>query len=188
MRASDEPITKRLLLRRWRAEDREPFAAMNADARVMELLRSALTRAQSDRYIETIEDHFVEHGFGLWALERRADNRLLGMVGLNTVAFEAHFTPAVEVGWRLERSAWGYGYATEGGLAALRFAFERARLEQIVSMTSERNVRSQAVMKRIGMRRDPGEDFAHPLALSANLRPHVLYRLQAHEWVEPAES
>jgi RimJ/RimL family protein N-acetyltransferase len=182
MHASDELITERLLLRRWRPADREPFAAMNADARVMELLRSALTRAQSDQYIEAIEHHFAEHGFGLWALELRADGRLVGMAGLNTVAFDAHFTPAVEVGWRLERSAWGYGYATEAGRAALRFGFEQARLEQVVSMTSERNARSQAVMQRIGMRRDSLDDFAHPLALSATLRPHVLYRLQAHEW------
>ena len=105
------------------------------------------------------------------------------MTGLNTVAFEAHFTPAVEIGWRLARSAWGNGYAGEAARAALRVGFEQAELPEIVSMTTELNLRSQAVMERIGMSRDPADDFVHPLARPAHLRKHVLYRLSAKAWL-----
>lgn len=177
MEGAQELQTERLLMRRWRASDREPFAAINADERVMELMPSTLTRAESDAYVDSIEAHFDEHGFGLWALELRDGGELIGLTGLNTVAFDAHFTPAVEIGWRLAHSAWGCGYASEAARAALRVGFEQARLPEIVSMTTELNVRSQAVMERIGMSRDPADDFVHPLARPAHLRRHVLYRL-----------
>jgi RimJ/RimL family protein N-acetyltransferase len=175
--------TERLLMRRWRSGDREPFAAINADEQVMELMPGTLTRAESDGYIDSIEAHFDEHGYGLWALELRDGGELIGLTGLNTVAFAAHFTPAVEIGWRLARSAWGSGYASEAARATLRFGFEQAGLPQIVSMTTELNVPSQTVMQRIGMSRDPADDFEHPLARPAHLRRHVLYRLTVEAWL-----
>lgn len=181
-RPAEELLTARLRLRRWREEDREPFAAINADERVMELLAGTLTRARSDAFLEEMEAHFDAHGYGLWALELRESGELIGLTGLNTVAFEAHFTPAVEVGWRLAHLFWGHGYASEAAGAALRFGFERAGLEEIVSMTSVPNVRSQAVMRRVGMHRDRGDDFVHPLARPKYLQRHVLYRLRAEEW------
>jgi ribosomal-protein-alanine N-acetyltransferase len=179
--------TERLLLRRWRASDCEPFAAINADPRVMELLPSKLTRAESDAYLDSIERHFEQHGYGLWALELRSSSELIGLTGLNRVAFDAHFTPAVEVGWRLARSAWGHGYASEAGRVALCVGFEQARLTEIVSMTTKLNIRSQAVMERIGMRREGGDDFIHPLARREELLAHVLYRLSSDEWAMHAE-
>jgi RimJ/RimL family protein N-acetyltransferase len=183
MDGAQELQTERLLLRRWRSRDREPFAAINADKRVMELLPSTLTRAESDAYIDSIEAHFDEHGYGLWALQLRDGGELIGLTGLNTVAFAAHFTPAVEIGWRLARSAWGQGYASEAARVALRIGFEQAELGEIVSMTTEINIRSQAVMERIGMSRDPADDFVHPLARPVHLRRHVLYRLTAKAWL-----
>lgn len=185
MEGVQELQTERLLMRRWRSGDREPFAAINADERVMELMPSTLTHAESDAYIDSIEQHFDEHGFGLWALELRGGGELIGLTGLNTVAFEAHFTPAVEIGWRLAHSAWGCGYASEAARAALRVGFEQAGLTEIVSMTTELNVRSQAVMERLGMSRDPADDFVHPLARPSHLRRHVLYRLSAGAWALP---
>ncbi|HWG09460.1 MAG TPA: GNAT family N-acetyltransferase [Solirubrobacteraceae bacterium] len=182
IRGRDELLTERLLLRRWRPDDREPFARINADPAVMELLSGPLSRAESDAFLAAIEAHFEEHGYGLWALQRRGGDELIGLAGLSTVAFHAHFTPAVEVGWRLARSAWGAGYASEAARAALRFGFQRAGLEEIVSTTSELNVRSQAVMVRIGMSRDRADDFVHPLARPPHLRRHVLYRLTAATW------
>ncbi len=182
MDGAQELQTERLRMRRWRSGDREPFAAINADEQVMELMPGTLTRAESDRYIDSIEAHFDEHGYGLWALQLRDGGELIGLTGLNTVAFAAHFTPAVEIGWRLARSAWGNGYAGEAARAALRFGFEQAELPQIVSMTTELNFRSQAVMERIGMSRDPSDDFVHPLARPERLRRHVLYRLSAKAW------
>lgn len=182
MSSGAELQTPRLLLRRWREQDREPFAAINADERVMELLAGALSRRQSDAFVDEIERHFDVHGYGLWALELRESGELLGLTGLNNVALEADFTPAVEIGWRLAHSAWGRGYASEAARAALRFGFEHAGLAEIVSMTSMPNVRSQAVMQRIGMRRDPADDFVHPLARPAHLRRHMLYRIGAGEW------
>ncbi|HTZ85904.1 MAG TPA: GNAT family N-acetyltransferase [Solirubrobacteraceae bacterium] len=174
--------TERLLLRGWRPEDREPFAAINGDRRVMELLAGKLTRAQSDAYIEELEGHFAAYGYGLWAVERLDGGGLIGMAGLNAVGFEAHFTPAVEIGWRLAHLVWGHGYASEAARAALHFGFERGGLSEIVSMTSMPNVRSQAVMKRIGMRRDRADDFVHPFARPMFLRRHMLYRLDVEEW------
>jgi ribosomal-protein-alanine N-acetyltransferase len=179
MNGALELQTERLLMRRWCSGDREPFAEINADEQVMELMPGTLTRAESDGYIDSIEAHFDEHGYGLWAVESRDGGELIGLTGLNTVAFAAHFTPAVEIGWRLARSAWGNGYAGEAARAALRFGFEQAELAEIVSMTTELNFRSQAVMQRIGMSRDRADDFMHPLARPAHLRRHVLYRLQA---------
>jgi len=164
-------------LRRWCRDDREPFAAINADPEVMEHFPAVLTREQSDDLIEKIEAGFEVHGYGLWALELLASGELIGFTGLAVPEFEAHFTPAVEIGWRLARPAWGNGYATEAAEAALEFGFGEAGLAEVVSFTSAGNARSRAVMERIGMTRDPAEDFDHPgLPAGHPLRHHVLYR------------
>ncbi len=144
----------------------------------MEHFPAPLSRAESDELIERIEAGFEIHGFGLWALELREGGEFIGFAGLAVPGFEAHFTPAVEVGWRLARSAWGNGYATEAGRAALAFGFEQVRLDEIVSFTTAANHRSRAVMERLGMSRDPADDFDHPsLPPGRPQRPHVLYRL-----------
>ncbi len=173
--------TQRLLLRRWRDSDREPFAALGADSAVMEHFPSMLTRAESDALVERIEAGFDEHGYGLWAVE--AEGAFVGFVGLQWVSFEAHFTPALEIGWRLARPAWGHGYATEAAVAARDFAFTEAGLDEIVSFTTSRNLRSQAVMRRIGLAHDPADDFDHPkLPADHPMVRHVLYRLSRDGW------
>jgi len=172
--------TARLLLRHWRETDHAPFAALNGDPMVMEYFPDRLTRAESDQQIARIEADFAARGYGLRALEVRATGEFVGFTGLAVPSFNAHFTPAVEVGWRLARSAWGKGYATEAGLASIAFGFADAGLEEIVSFTSAANVRSRAVMDRIGMTHDPADDFDHPeLHETDPLRPHVLYRMSA---------
>ena len=144
---------------------------------------SVLTRSESDALIADIEARFARDGFGLWALELRESDELLGFTGLSVVPFAEHFTPAVEVGWRLRRSAWGNGYATEAARTSLAFGFGELGLAEIVSFTSTANSRSRAVMERLGMRRDPRDDFEHPLVPSDSpLRAHVLYRLNASDW------
>lgn len=181
--AVPELTTVRLRLRGWRDDDREPFAALNADPEVMEHFPTTLTRATSDMLIDMTTDGWAANGFGLWAVERAEDGRFLGFTGLSRPSFEAPFTPAVEVGWRLARQAWGHGYATEAALASLDFGFETVGLEEIVSFTVPANVRSRAVMERIGMRSDPGDDFDHPkLPAGHPLRRHVLYRLSRADW------
>jgi ribosomal-protein-alanine N-acetyltransferase len=158
--------------------DREPFAALNADPLVMEYFPDLLSRLQSDALIEAIESGFAQRGFGLWAVEVRATGTFVGFTGLSEASFEAHFTPAVEVGWRLARAAWGKGYATEAAKASLAFGFEEIGLDQIVSFTSAENMRSRAVMERIGMTRNPDDDFEHPgLPNAHRLSQHVLYRI-----------
>lgn len=187
----NELNTPRLTLRRWRDADREPFAALNGDSLVMEYFPDCLTRQQSDELIERIEAGFEQHGYGLWALQVRATGELIGFTGLEAPSFDAHFTPAVEIGWRLARSAWGNGYATEGARASLAFGFEQAGLAEIVSFTSTTNRRSRAVMERIGMTHDPSDDFDHPdLPEGHRLRRHVLYRITAptHRPRPPAET
>jgi RimJ/RimL family protein N-acetyltransferase len=175
--------TARLLLREWRDEDRGPFAELNADPRVAEFLGEPMDRAVSDALIDRIVARWAADGHGLWAVERVEDGRFLGFVGLAAPSFEAAFTPCVEVGWRLAADAWGRGYATEGARAALSFGFDDLMLDEIVSFTTVANVRSRAVMERLGMTRDSADDFDHPrIAEGIPLRPHVLYRLRRADW------
>jgi RimJ/RimL family protein N-acetyltransferase len=175
--------TDRLVLRGWREPDREPYAAMNADPRVMEHFPGTMTRAESDAHVDAIAEHFAAWGYGLWAVEVPGEAEFIGFVGLSVPRFQAHFTPAVEVGWRLATFAWGRGYATEAAREALRFGFEEAGLAEIVSFTAPVNERSRAVMRRIGMTHDPAGDFDHPaLPPGHRLRRHVLYRLSSPDW------
>ncbi|HKF48281.1 MAG TPA: GNAT family N-acetyltransferase [Terracidiphilus sp.] len=172
----------RLILRLWRASDREPFAQMNADPRVMQHYPSLLTSDQSDALVDRIEAHFARHGFGLWAAELRDTGEFIGYIGLSVPTFTAHFTstenPAVEIGWRLAAEHWGHGLATEGAQAILVHAFTVLNLDEIVSFTTPGNIASRRVMEKLGMTRNPAEDFDHPnLPESHPLRRHVLYRI-----------
>ena len=178
-----EVRTARLLLRGWRPEDRERFAALNADPVVMEHFPAPLGRADSDALVDRIERGWEELGYGLWAVERCDLGRFIGFVGLSRAGFDAPFTPAVEVGWRLAAGDWGHGFATEAGRAGLRHGFVEVGLPEIVSFTTAGNVRSQAVMRRLGMRRDPADDFDHPAVPPGHpLRRHVLHRLTREAW------
>ncbi len=174
--------TERLILRSWRDSDREPFARLNADPEVMRHFLRPLSREESDAFVDRIEARLEERGYGLWAVERRRDRQFLGFTGLAYQDFEAPFTPCVEVGWRLAKFAWGHGYATEAARAAVRFGFDVAGLVEIVSFTTRENMASMRVMERLGMRRDPADDFEYPnLPRGHPLRPHVLYRLANRE-------
>jgi len=174
--------TQRLLLRRWRLEDLGPFAALNADPRVMEHFPAPYTPEETERMIARIEQQFEERGFGLWAVEIVDIAPFAGFVGLNVTKFAAHFTPCVEIGWRLAAEHWGQGYATEGARAALTFGFDTLGLEEIVSFTVPENIRSRRVMERIGMSHDAAGDFEHPLLPEGHrLRRHVLYRCVRHD-------
>jgi RimJ/RimL family protein N-acetyltransferase len=171
--------TERLLLRRWKDSDREPFAEMNADPRVMEFFPSCLTREESDALLETIESHFDNRGFGLFATELKAENKLIGFIGLHVATFQAHFTPCIEIGWRIAPPYWGKGLATEGSREVIRFAFDRLRLESLVSFTVPENVASRRLMEKLGMTCNPADDFDHPrLPPGHRLRRNVLYRLK----------
>ena len=168
----------RVCLRRWRDEDREAFAAMNSDARVMEFFPSRLSRVESDAMVDRIQEYLNERGFGLWAIEVPGVAPFIGFTGLAVPRFSAHFTPCVEVGWRLAFEHWGHGYATEAARLALGHGFGTRALSDVVSYTSATNHRSRAVMERLGMRRDPAEDFDYPsFPEGHSLRRHVLYRL-----------
>jgi RimJ/RimL family protein N-acetyltransferase len=170
--------TGRLLLRRWKAEDREPFAQLNADPRVMQFFPSCLSREESNRSADAIERKIEERGFGLYAAELREDQAFIGFIGLSVPGFHAHFTPCVEIGWRLAAAYWNRGLATEGANGVVRHAFDVLGLDALVSFTTERNLPSRRVMEKIGMTRDPADDFDHPnLPEGHSLRKHVLYRL-----------
>jgi RimJ/RimL family protein N-acetyltransferase len=183
MSAAEPLRTDRLILRRWQESDREPFAALNADPEVMEHFPAPMTRADSDRLVDRIEAGFDEFGYGLWAVQVAGTGTFIGFTGLSVPRFDAPFMPAVEIGWRLTRSAWGHGYATEAARRALAYGFTDVGLTEIVSFTAVTNVRSQAVMKRLGMSRDPLEDFDHPnVDEGSRLRRHVIYRLPVQDW------
>jgi RimJ/RimL family protein N-acetyltransferase len=171
--------TARLLLRQWREEDAEPFTAMCADPEVMRYFPKLLTREESDALIENQRLLLELRGWGLWAVEVVGVAPFAGYLGLAEPQFDAHFTPCIEVGWRLAREHWGHGYATEAARAAVAFGFDELELDEIVALTTPANVRSRRVMERLGMMRDPADDFEHPLLPPGHpIRPHVLYRLR----------
>lgn len=174
--------TARLLLRRWTEADREPFAALNADPEVMAHFPAVLSRAESDALVDRVEAHHERHGFGLWAVE--APEGLVGWCGLQVPPDGVPAGAPVEVAWRLARAAWGRGYATEAGVACLRHAFDARGFPAVASFTATTNLRSQAVMRRLGMPR-VGE-FDHPaLPAGHRLRRHVLHRVEQDTWVRP---
>ncbi|WP_331766854.1 GNAT family N-acetyltransferase [Embleya sp. NBC_00896] len=169
--------TDRLLLRRWRESDLEPWAAMNADPEVREHLGDVLTPEQSNAVVALMQAEFDERGYGWWAVEALDTGAFLGRAGLDRVDESLPFT-GVDIGWRLTRAAWGHGYATEAALAGLAFGFESLGLPEIVASTTVANVRSQAVMRRIGMTRDLADDFDDPSVPGGPLRRCVLYRIR----------
>jgi RimJ/RimL family protein N-acetyltransferase len=175
--------TERLLLRGWRAADRPLFAELNSDPAVTEFLGSRLSPAESDDLVERFEKELKERGYCPWAVEEKGEGVFVGFVGLHSVPENLPFAPGVEVGWRLSPRFWGRGYATEAGREALRFGVESLGIEEFVSFTAVRNVRSRRVMERLAMWRDKFGDFEHPaLPKGHPLRHHVLYRLRAAEW------
>ncbi len=182
MESLRELHTPRLKLRRWVPNDREAFAAVNADPRVVEFLPNALTRDESDAVADRIAAHFEQHGFGLWAVELPGVAPFIGFIGLSTPRFDAPFTPCIEIGWRLAADFWNRGYATEGARAALAFGWNALKLNEIVSLTVPANQRSRRVMEKLGMTHDPRDDFDHPLLPAGHqLQRHVLYRIRRVE-------
>jgi RimJ/RimL family protein N-acetyltransferase len=172
-----ELTTKRLLLRGWRTGDREPFAAMNADPEVMRYFPGPLSRDESDALVDRIEAGFAERGFGLWAVE--ADGEFIGFTGLNPVPDALPIAPAMEIGWRLARAHWGNGLAPEAARGVLAHAFGPLGLTDLVSFTTVTNTPSRRVMEKLGMTRNPAEDFANPGISAWAPDTHVVYRLRA---------
>ena len=168
--------TERLVLRRWRDSDLEPWAELNADPQVREHLGEMMTREQSDASVARFQAEFDARGYGWFALEVRATGEFIGFAGLDEVDEEMPFT-GMEIGWRLARASWGHGYATEAARAVLAFGFHTVGLAEILALTTATNLRSQAVMRRIGMTRDPSDDFEDPTVPEGPLRPNVMYRI-----------
>ena len=175
--------TPRLLLRPWRDEDIAAFLEMSSDPMVMEYLPPA-----DEAWAARARAHWDEHGFGQWVVEIPGEAPFIGVVGLGTISFEAPFTPAVDVAWRLARPYWGRGYAAEAANAALDYGFEQLGLSEIVALTVPANQRSRRVMERLGMTRSPQDDFDHPRLPEGPLRRHVLYRLRNPKGASPVSS
>jgi RimJ/RimL family protein N-acetyltransferase len=177
--AAAEIRTARLVLRRWRPSDRAPFAELNSDPEVIEHLPGPMTRAESDAFLDRIDAHWDEHGYGRWAVDVPGEAEMIGFIGLTVPQFH----PLDEIGWRLARPFWGRGLATEGAKAVLGEAFGRLGREEVVSFTVPANLRSTRVMERLGMTHDPADDFDHPYFPEGHrLRRHVLYRLTRAGW------
>lgn len=171
--------TERLILRQFRDDDRAPWAAMNADPVVMQHFPAPLSRSEADGLMDRVHRRIAETGIGFWAIERRADGAFLGFGGLNVVHHDIPVKGEWETGWRLARHAWGHGYATEVGNAALAVGFGRLRLKRIVAYTAATNAPSEAVMQRIGMARAAHLDFEHPVVpVGSPVRPHIVYLKQ----------
>ncbi|MDQ6688825.1 MAG: GNAT family N-acetyltransferase [Actinomycetota bacterium] len=182
-------VTPRLLLRQWREDDLAPFHAMSTDPVVMEHFPALSTYDQTREALSRHRDQLLRGKPGLYAVERRDNHEFIGFTGLAAPAFQSGFTPCVEIGWRLVPEAWGNGFATEGARACLAHGFDVLGLDEIVSFTSRANLRSQAVMRRLGMHTDPADDFDHPdIAAGHPLAPHVLYRIRVAQWRETQPS
>jgi RimJ/RimL family protein N-acetyltransferase len=178
--------TRRLRLRRWRESDREPFAALSADPAVMEFFPSPQSRQATDASIDAWQSQFDAQGWSNWAVEHLGSGEFLGFAGLSVPRRVLPFSPCVEVGWRLARRYWGHGYATEAARAALSVGFTQLALPEIVSFTALANLRSRAVMERIGMR-NANRDFEHPGVPQGHaLRLHCLYRISREDWTRSA--
>lgn len=168
--------TPRLILRQWREADHEPFTQMNMDPDVMEFFPSVSNKETTLAQIERIYERIDQHGYGLFAVERKDNGQFIGFTGLSVPGFESYFTPCVEIGWRLNKANWNNGFATEAAKACLQFGFNTLKLKEIYSFTSVNNVRSENVMKKIGMTREGY--FEHPLVEDGHiLKKHVLYKI-----------
>lgn len=175
--------TERLILRRWQDSDLEPFSAITADTEVRRYYPSTLTKGETKSLVERIESHFAREGFGLWALVLKSSGEFIGYTGLSKPTFEAHFMPCVEIGWQISRKHWGKGYAPEAARKSLEDGFVRLKLEEIVSFTTTLNAQSIRVMEKLGMQRNPADDYEHPMLPDGHpLKPHVLYRLPKAVW------
>jgi RimJ/RimL family protein N-acetyltransferase len=175
--------TPRLLLRHWCDTDHEPFAAMCADPHVMRYFPSTLTREESDRLVDRAIAHFERHDYGPYAAELRETGAFLGFIGLIEPRFQAHFTPCIEIGWRLAAEYWNRGLATEGAREVLSHAFETLQLPEVVAYTTTANLPSRRVMEKLGMTYNESDDFDHPdLPEGHPLRRHVLYRVARGSW------
>lgn len=172
--------TERLLMRPWRDADLEPYVALGADARLMRYFPWTIDRAESEASMARFRAHFAEHGWGPWVVEVPGQTAFAGVIGLSYVRTETHFTPAVEVAWRLFGEYHGRGFATEAARAAVRYGFETAGLNEIVALCTPDNLASRRVMEKLGMTRDPADDFDHPRVPPDHpMRRIVLYRLAA---------
>ncbi len=175
--------TPRLVLRGWRDSDLAPFARLNADPQVMQFMPRQLSREESDAFAKACQAQIAARGWDRWAVARRDSGDFVGAVGLSRVTFPAPFTPCTEVAWRLAREHWGHGFATEAARAALRYGFEQLELPEVVSFTVPANVRSRAVMERLGLTHHPEEDFGHPrVPQDHRLHAHVFYRITRAQW------
>lgn len=176
--------SKRLKLRQWQASDLVAFAKLNSDPKVMEFFPNPLGREQSDKLAERLKANISENAYGLWALELVESNTFIGFVGLNKVEVGTGIphAPMVEIGWRLDASHWGKGYASEAAKLALDYAFRELKLDEVYSFTSLLNEPSQRVMQKIGMQ-NTNQDFDHGMLEEGHrLRRHCLYRISSDDW------
>lgn len=174
--------TPRLILRPWRERDRDAFAAMNADPRVMHYFVKTLSQEESDAFFELVSSLIVQRGWGFWAVEVKGEPSLAGMVGLHQQTADFTYPSCIEIGWRFVPSQWGKGYAAEAARAALMVGFTCLEMEEIVAFTTVSHIQSQKVMRFIGMK-NKGDIFQHPRVPEGHpWRTHVLYRLSRQEW------
>jgi len=175
--------TDRLILRTWTDSDLQPMFAINQDPKVMEYFPGLQDLETTKNFIAKVNNHFEKHGYSLYACVRKDSNEFIGFIGLLIADFEAHFTPATEIGWRLSSKHWGQGFATEGAKAVLDYAFRELKIPEIVSFTAEGNAKSIKVMQKIGLRHNANDDFDHPkLDDTSPLKRHVLYRLSNEQY------
>ncbi|MBX9770450.1 MAG: GNAT family N-acetyltransferase [Candidatus Obscuribacterales bacterium] len=176
--------TERLFLRHWQESDVEPFCAITSDPEVRRYYPNVLSASETKTLVVRIKAHFEKENFGLWSVELKSTGEFIGYTGLQKPTIEAHFMPCVEIGWTIAKKHWGNGYAPEAAAKALEDGFTRIGLDEIVSFTTVSNDKSIRVMEKLGMTRNPKDDYSHPLLPQGHpLKPHVLFRLSKSEWL-----
>lgn len=180
--------TNRLILRTFEESDIDPLSLINQDPKVCEFLPAISNRASTEKLIQIFIHHQQDHGFSPYAVELKSTNEMIGWCGLMIPSFDAHFMPAIEIGWRLSSQQWNQGYATEAAKAVLQYAFEELKLNEIVSFTAIENIRSRRVMEKIGLHHNSIDDFYHPkLEKLHPLCRHVLYRISKNDYASQHE-
>ena len=172
--------SERLGFRNWKETDKEPFAKMNADKKVMEFFPAIRTKQESDDLVDRLSKHYIEFGFTFYAVEEIKTKQFIGFIGMINTSFEAYFTPCVEIGWRLQKESWNKGYATEGAKRCIKYGFKELELKEIYAITPLKNQPSENVMQKIGMQKQG--TFEHPKIEEGHwLKTEMLYKIEKHE-------
>ncbi len=173
--------SERLGFRNWTNNDLKELTEINSDPEVMEHFPSTLSEKETENLMERLKKHYDEREYTYFATDILETSELIGFIGLAYQTYKTEFSPATDIGWRLKKTAWGKGYATEGAKRCLEYAFNELKMNKIFSICTINNRKSENVMKKIGMTKK-GE-FNHPeLTNYPEYEKNIWYEIKNNVW------